>query len=55
MSKNLNIFKKTGLIAFVVFVSMFFIYAVVMDTKQETSKNFPMQIDFANEKKMKNK
>jgi membrane-bound lytic murein transglycosylase D len=50
MKKNLNIFKKTGVIAFVAFVSMFFIYAVVIESKHEPAKNFPMQIDFAGEK-----
>ena len=50
MKKNLNIFKKTGVIAFVAFVSMFFIYAVVIESKHQPAKNFPMQIDFAGEK-----
>lgn len=47
---NLNILKKVALIAIIAFVSMFFIHAVVVDSKVEPTKNFPMEIDFAGEK-----
>lgn len=48
---NVNFFKKIALITFIAFVSMFFIYAVFVDSKSsEPTKNFPMEIDFAGEK-----
>jgi membrane-bound lytic murein transglycosylase D len=50
MKMNLNIIKRISLIGLVVFASVFFIYAVVVDSKTESIKNFPMEINFAGEK-----
>lgn len=47
---KINILKKSTLIAVIVFVSMFFIYAVEVDSSTGPNKNFPMEIDFAGEK-----
>jgi len=47
---NLNIVKKITLITIIAFVSIFFIHAVVVDSKLKPAKNFPMEIDFAGEK-----
>jgi len=47
---NSNVVRRVASILIVVFASVFFIYAVVVDSKTESIKNFPMVIDFAGEK-----
>lgn len=47
---KMNLLKKTALLVLIATGSLFFIYAVTVNSKVTLEKNFPMQIDFAGEK-----
>ena len=46
---KMTLLKKITLTVLIALGSLFFVYAVTVDSKLELSKNFPMQINFAGE------